>query len=220
MTKFLITTSLIFLTIISFGQRKVILTKGHKRAVIKPDKQIGFTLKGQPFTYDKWTTICKPCDTLVQKDIWIVDSINPSYFMLKQIIYYSYDTLTMEQILSNPVKCDLVSTLKENGKEIYVCKIPQYNRLTIYYDSISYLTFSPGDNSMCNWTFFYGPLVASAYGFYGLANQVYSNQSDNKNLWLYFTMVIAGTYVSLQSFKIYNNNVHTYDLKNWTLKTK
>src|SRR4029079_4181589 len=94
--------SLVLLLFISFsvyGQRKLILvSKNGHRTAIKHGKILGFTLKGEPFMFDGWKTLCKACDTIVQKNLWIVDSIKRNYVQLKQpLSSYRIDTLTKEQ---------------------------------------------------------------------------------------------------------------------------
>ena len=56
--RYLLLILTIILTSDSHGQQKIVFKKGLKREVIKIDRTIGVTLKGQSFKYAKWESIC------------------------------------------------------------------------------------------------------------------------------------------------------------------
>jgi len=81
----------ILLKITSVNSQKVIFKSNIKRSVLRTETFIGITLKGESYNYDQWKNICKGCqDSISNANIWIVDSIQTNYIILKQ--YYESDS--------------------------------------------------------------------------------------------------------------------------------
>jgi hypothetical protein len=73
--RYLLLILTIILTSDSHGQQKIVFKKGLKREVIKIDRTIGVTLKGQSFKYAKWESICHGSeDCLLQNSLYRLDS--------------------------------------------------------------------------------------------------------------------------------------------------
>ncbi len=228
-----------------FGQRKLILTNDYGRYVFRTGDEVGITLKGQPYIFKDWKTICKACDTTVQKNLWTIDSIRDDSFILSRITSYSYDTISQDKYYSAlkewekqkksfPVidktffrdtivtyirKQDTVKVAEK--KEMYVLKYRNHTRKEIYYDSIQSITFAQfTSQDACSSIYTIIPFTLSLVGVYEFIIEARKHHPDNKRLLLAVTTIIFGAIWTDTSISIRNNNVETINMIAWKRKTK
>jgi len=240
-----ILTAFLTLTASSFGQRKLILNNPTGRYVFRTGDEVGITFKGQPFIFGNWKTICKPCDTAVQKKLWTIDSIRDNSFVLSRIASYSYDTISSDTyysvqkdwkkqaksfpqidsvffrdtILTSIRKQDTVKVIGK--KEMYVLRSPNLTRKTAYYDSIQSLTFSAfTSQDACSREFIIIPGIISLGGVYLLIHEATQHHPDNRRLLLAVSAIIFGAISTDSAINIRNNNVETITMAQWQRKTK
>ncbi|MFZ5552575.1 MAG: hypothetical protein ACOZCO_05635 [Bacteroidota bacterium] len=246
LTRILLTlTAFLGLTMSSFGQRKLILTNPQGRHVFRAGDEVGITFKGQRSIFNNWKTICKPCDSVVQNNLWTINSIRDNSFIVSRIASYTYDTLSYDTyisaqkdwrkqkkgfpeidsiffrdtILTSIHKQDTVKVTEK--KEMCVLKFPNLTRKTVYYDSIQSLTFSPfNSQDACSREFVIIGAVISLGGVYQLIDEATNPHPDNKQLLFAAASIIFGAISTDAAISIRKNNVETIILTHWKRKTK
>ena len=159
MKRRILTILTIILTTVSYGQKKIIFRKGLHREVIKVERTIGVTKKGETFKFDEWKSICSGCKDCLWKDnIWKLDSIHNDYIVVRQLIdndsAFKFDTIsyTDKKKLKNYSKewfwvTEIQSPDSNTMHNKLVYKYPiAFNRQRILIDSITSFSFSKQEN--------------------------------------------------------------------------
>lgn len=232
---FLLLPTLLFLSLLGTAQRKLILYNPHQTHVFRIGDELGITTKGQTYIYGNWKTICKPCDSTVQKNVWTIDSIAQNSFVLSRITHYRYDTLTYEAYLT------LVKEYKKQKKsfplvessfyqetnnstekqEMYVIKSPEYNRQTIAYDSLESITVSRfKSEEYCSKGYILFPAAIGLLGVYTFFMESVKAHPDKRTMWIGFGSALSGAILTKISIDMRNHNVETIYLEHCKIKIK
>ena len=198
--RYLLLILTIILTSDSHGQQKIVFKKGLKREVIKIDRTIGVTLKGQSFKYAKWESICHGSeDCLLQNSLYRLDSIKKDYIVVSQVINYHCE---------NDV--DTISYIEQNINRKGV------TQQKINIDAISSISFSDHEN--CTGFGISVPLACLMF-IAGAPIAAFADGKFNPGI------LIIGEIIGIgMTYLVYKHviglKVRTFDLADWTIKIK
>lgn len=232
---FLILPTLLVLSLAVTAQRKLILYNPSQTHVFKIGDELGITQKGQTNIFGNWKTICKPCDTIVQKNLWTIDSIAQNSFVLSRIIDYRVDTLTYEEyetLVKEYKKQKKRFPLIENSffkeasngmekQEMYVIKFPEIMRQTVLYDSLESITVSRlKSEEYCSKGYILFPAAIGLMGVYVFFTEGVKTHPDKRTMWIGFGSAISGAILTKISIEMRNHNVETIYLEHCKIKIK
>lgn len=151
-----------------YAQSKIVFRNGMHRAVIKPGKIIGVTVKGETYKYDNWKSVCKGCyvercmdslydrdlyvdsiyfydrdcaDTICYNNMWTLDSVREDYIVVRRLSDDSTD-FRLDTISSGKSSTYIKSMTKKHADFFWVETImpPDSN-----YNNVRYVYAVPTD---------------------------------------------------------------------------
>ena len=218
------------LSLIANGQNRLILRKGLKKSVLVKGMKVMPLLNDDTASYSGWNNICKPCISLPEESIWILDSIEADGNLhFGRVISYKYDTIVADAFkdFSKLTRRDYRKNwsldsvfYNKEGRSVHIYKKPfQREKQSFNIESIKTLKFATAQS--CDKDFRNTSYILIGLGTLAILGTAFGYGSGTYTGLQALGYIISEVGLVLISLKAINSSkVKTHKLSEWKMKIR